>query len=60
MTEAEGAHGGVRFDGMAQQVARAQVRAEAALVAGGFADVVDLFPRGAVAPDQRMLGRVAR
>ena len=53
--EAERAHGGVRLNGMAEKIARAELRAEAALVAGGAADAGDLRPLCGMAADDGVI-----
>ena len=58
--EAERPHRGVRLDRVAEQVARAQVGAEAALVARRPPDALHLAAALAVPRDQRMRRRAAR
>src|ERR1035438_5630533 len=50
-------HGAMRFDGMAEQEARAEFRAETALIAGRTADLADLHRRSVVAADEAVRSR---
>ena len=56
LRKAQRPHGRMRLNGMAEQIARAELRAEAALIASRAADLGDVHPRRIVAPDERMLG----
>jgi hypothetical protein len=56
LSKAERLHGAMRLNGMAEQEARAELGAEAALIAGRAADFGDVHPRRVVAADERVLG----
>src|SRR6202142_2426734 len=55
--EAEGLHGAVRLNGVAEEVAGAEFGAEAALVAGRSADPFDVLPLALVAREERVSSR---